>query len=128
MKYSIQNVAFFSAVIIASCQQPKAPNVNNQQNRIVETQPAQDTVKQPEDQSMKTATVQGFVLEINYGKDGYTARIETPSMRVVAVTISRSNLNDPSQFKEVRVGESLKVTGDSWRLGNEDQLTAREIN
>lgn len=130
MRYNVQNLAFLSAVIaFSSCQQHKNATIDDAGNEVVKVRtPTEDTIDKTETPPMKTETIEGFVVEINRGKDGYTAKIETPAMRIVAATISRSNLKDPEQYKEVKVGESLSVTGDSWRLEKEDQLTVREIN
>ena len=71
-------------------------------------------------------TVEGEVLAINLGKDGYTAKIQSGSI-IYFVTISHSNLNEPSQYKSVNVGDKLKVSGDFWQMENENQITVREI-
>jgi hypothetical protein len=72
-------------------------------------------------------TVKGVVKDINMGKDGYTAKLETPDGQLVAVTISRSNLNNPKQYKTVAVGDIIKVSGESWKLDGQSQITVRQI-
>ena len=70
--------------------------------------------------------VEGEVLAIISGKDGYTAKLQCDSV-IYFVTISHSNLKDPSQYKSVSVGDKLKISGDFWQMGNENHITVREI-
>jgi hypothetical protein len=130
MKYNVQNLALLSAVItFASCESHKKSTIDDSGTEVVKVRtPSQDTLNKEAVPEMKTKTIQGTVVDINRGKDGYTAKIETPAMTIVAATISRSNLKDPEQYKEVRIGENLNVTGDYWKLGKEDQITVREIH
>jgi hypothetical protein len=72
-------------------------------------------------------TVTGKVTEIKNGKDGYTAKLETEGKKVYFVTISHSNLKDPSQYRTVAIGETVSVEGESWKMGNEEQVTVRAI-
>jgi hypothetical protein len=53
--------------------------------------------------------------------------LETPDGQLVAVTISRSNLNNPKQYKTVAVGDIIKVSGESWKLDGQSQITVRQI-
>lgn len=76
----------------------------------------------------RAMTIKGVVKDINRGKDGYTARIETSDRQIVAATISRSNLYDPKLYREVSVGEVLKVTGNTWILDGVNQMTVRVIH
>lgn len=76
---------------------------------------------------MSTKTVEGKVTEIQNGKDGYTAKVQVSKKQVYFVTISRSNLKNPAQYKSVAVGDALKVSGDSWKLKNDNYITVREI-
>lgn len=73
-----------------------------------------------------TKTIEGEVAEIKQGKDGYTAKIKTDN-EIYFVTVSRANLKDPMQYKTVKEGETLKVSGDFWKMENENQITAREL-
>lgn len=72
-------------------------------------------------------TVSGEVNEIQLGKDGYTTKIITAENDVYFVTISRSNLTNPEQYKSVQLGEQLKVSGDYWTMEGDKQITVREI-
>ncbi|HEU4789335.1 MAG TPA: hypothetical protein VFS71_06600 [Flavobacterium sp.] len=75
----------------------------------------------------KIKIIQGEVLEINQGKDGYTAKLKTNTQEVYFVTISRSNLKNPAQYKTTEIGEKLKVSGEFYKMENQNQITVREI-
>jgi hypothetical protein len=75
---------------------------------------------------METKTIEGKVTEIQNGKDGYTAKVEV-SKKSYFVTISRINLKNPAQYKSVKVGDALKVSGEFWKLKKDNYITAREI-
>jgi hypothetical protein len=130
MKYNIQNLALLSAVIaFASCESNKKSTINETGDEVVKVRtPTQDTVNKDEKPAADIRSVEGKVIDTNHGKDGYTAKIETSGKEIYAVTISHSNLKDPKQYKEVKAGETLKVTGDFWKMGEENQITVRVIN
>ena len=88
---------------------------------------ATDTIAKPETPKAETKTVEGKVVEITYGKDGYAAKLETPEKEFYFVTISHANLTDHAQYKKVKVGETLKVTGDFWKMEDQNQITVRVI-
>jgi vacuolar-type H+-ATPase subunit I/STV1 len=75
----------------------------------------------------KIKTIEGEVLEINQGKDGYTAKLKTNTEEIYFVTISHSNLKNPTQYKATKIGEKLKVSGELWKMNGENQITVREI-
>jgi hypothetical protein len=89
--------------------------------------PQEDTIQSDEPKAV-TRTVSGLVSEVNQGKDGYTAKIITPTNEVVAVTVSRINLKDPKTYKDAKAGDILSVTGEQWSLEGVTQITARKIN
>ena len=127
---NIQNLAMLSAVIaFASCESHKQKTVIESGIEVTKVRtPTEDTIDKTENPPMKIETVEGKVVEINQGKDGYTAKLETKEKTFFFVTISHSNLKNHEQYKSVKVGETLKVTGDSWKLGDDNQITVREIN
>src|SRR5690606_29461899 len=71
--------------------------------------------------------VSGEVKDIAFGKDGYTAKIQSVTDDIYYVTISRANLINPEQYKSLQIGEKLKVSGDFWIMDGANQITAREI-
>jgi hypothetical protein len=126
LRTNIQNLTALSAVIaFASCESHKQAKVNDQGTEIVKLRtPAKDT-NDVSRQAIKT--VSGTVVDINNGKDGYTAKLETTDKKTYFATISHTTLKDHSQYRSVKVGDKLEVTGDYWKLGNEDQITVREL-
>jgi hypothetical protein len=130
MKYNIQNLALLSAVIaFAACESNKKSTINDSGDEVVKVRtPTQDTLNKDEKPAADVRTVEGKVIDTNHGKDGYTAKIETAENEIYAVTISHSNLKDPKQYKEAKAGEMLKVTGDFWKMGEENQITVRVID
>lgn len=88
------------------------------------------TTESPKEQSDKkiTRTITGLVSAVQMGKDGYTAKLLMPTGEIISVTVSRVNLKDPQQYKEVKEQDILSVTGEQWEMEKEIQLTAREIH
>lgn len=129
MKNVTQNLALLSAVLaFASCNNKTATTTEDKKVETT-TEIAKDSVApQAETSKEETKTVEGNVLEINNGKDGYTAKLETAEKEIYLVTISHSNLKNHEQYKTVKVGEKLKVTGDFWKTESENHITVREIN
>lgn len=64
-------------------------------------------------------TVKGKVTEINNGKDGYTAKIMTLDGDEYAATISIPNMENPTDYREVTVGETIKITGEAVHIEND---------
>lgn len=64
-------------------------------------------------------TVKGDVTEITNGKDGYMAKIKDDGGRLYTATISIPNMADPKQFRAVKVGDVITVTGTTFTLGEE---------
>ena len=126
MKTYRQNLAMLSAVIAFGCNQRKPEETTE-----TEVKTEQVTIPAAKDATNETdaaKTVEGKVVEIQNGKDGYTAKIETAEKEVYFVTISHSNLTDHAQYKSVKVGDTLKVTGDFWEMEGKNQITVRAIN
>jgi hypothetical protein len=93
----------------------------NKNTHSSNTPPSQSEIKKT------NQTIEGEVLEINQGKDGYTAKLKNNTEEIYFVTISRANLINPTQYKTTKIGEKLKVLGEFWKLKNENQITVREI-
>lgn len=117
-------VALTGVIALSSCNKKvevKTEAVDSQE--VVAT----DSIAAPETPEAVTKTVEGKVVEITNGKDGYTAKLETAEKEQYYVTISHSNLTNHEQYKSVKVGETLKVTGDSWKMEDKNQITVRVI-
>ena len=70
----------------------------------------------------KTLSIKGKVVEINRGKDGYTAKIETSDGKTHSATISSVALE--KNYREVKVGEVIEVEGeDTSGDGNSIRVT-----
>lgn len=120
---NVQNLAMLSAVIaFASCNSAKT-DVKHEVQTETATSEALVTTEIPQE----TKTVEGTVLENQNGKDGYTAKIETVNKEIYYVTVSYSNLKDHTQFKTVKLGDKLKVSGEFWQMEGNNHITVREI-
>ena len=122
MNTYIQNLAMLSAVIAFGCNSNK-PGQKNENKLEVETVLAQpDVALRPIIKS-----ISGTVKNIFHGKDGYIASIHTAENLTYFATVSRSNLNEPHQYREFHINETVSLQGDYWKIDDEDQITVREI-
>lgn len=113
----------FSILAVCSCNQKKAT-----ENLSTGIEKTESTAVEVDSDKVLTKTIEGNVVQINNGKDGYTAKIKTNDDGFYFVTISHSNLKDASQYKTVKQGDFLKVTGDYWKMQDENQITVRSID
>lgn len=74
-----------------------------------------------------TVTIRGKVSQITMGKDGYTALIKDDSGREYYATISRVNLHDPKQYKDVKAGDVITVKGESFKLEDKLHIKVHEL-
>jgi hypothetical protein len=129
MKSHIQNLTMLSAVIaFASCNSNKSETPVATENQMETVVSENDSVaKETPKSTADIKTIEGIVKEINFGKDGYTATIETNNQQVYKAVISRANLTDSKQFRDFNNSEIVKLKGDFWKMEGENQLTVREI-
>lgn len=120
----LKTVALSGILALSSCNKKVEVKTEIKENQEVVNN---DTITEPEAPTVETKTVEGKVVEIIPGKDGYTAKLETAEKENYYVTISHSNLTNHEQYKSVKVGESLKVTGDFWKMEDKNQITVRVI-
>lgn len=127
MKSYVQNLAMLSAVIAFGCNSNKTESQSEMPADSIKTET--DTTAAATDAAATTAlkTIEGVVTSTTHGKDGYTATIETKDEGNFQATISRANLKDPKQYRDFNSNEIVKLTGDFWKMGAENQLTVREI-
>lgn len=59
----------------------------------------------------KNVSIKGKVVEIQRGKDGYTAKIEAVDKKIYSATISSVALE--KNYREVKIGEIIEVEGES---------------
>jgi hypothetical protein len=69
----------------------------------------------------------GKVQEIVMGKDGYTAKLATTNNSIYLATISRPNLLDPTQYRQVSTGETIQVKGDVFTISGVNHMTVRVL-
>ncbi len=83
----------------------------------------------PKDTAQNTLqTISGKVEQVTFGKDGYTAKLTTANKEVYFATISHANLREnASQYREVKVGDAVELTGEVWKMGEETHVTVREL-
>ena len=124
MKAIFYKTALFTVLIsLMSCM-----NKSEEQKEISkEVEVKIDTISAETPKEEVQKTVEGVVTNINQGKDGYTATLETSTKEEYLVTISHSNLTNHEQYKSVKVGDNLKVTGDFWKMEDKNQITVRVI-
>lgn len=124
MKAIFYKTALFTVLIsLMSCM-----NKTEEQKEIIkEVEVKTDTISAETPKEEVQKTVEGVVTNINQGKDGYTATLETSTKEEYFVTISHSNLTNHEQYKSVKVGDNLKVTGDFWKMEDKNQITVRVI-
>ncbi len=73
-------------------------------------------------------SISGIVKAIEFGKDGYSAKLETFDNQMYFVTISSVNLKNPKQYRTSNIGDTLKVSGEFWKMGKENQITVQEFD
>ena len=128
MKKITQSAISFSLIMtIWSCNPKKEESKTLKDSVKTQVEISKDTIV-TEDSKEISKTVEGKVLEINNGKDGYSAKIETKNKEIYFVTISHSNLKNQDQYKTFEVGEELNVSGDFWQMDAANQITVGSIN
>lgn len=113
---------------LSACEQKKKSTISETETEIVQpSTPTADTVTEDVQPPAELRTVEGKVVAINQGKDGYTAEIKNAAGETYFVTISHSNLDNHTQYKTVKLGDKLRVSGDFWKMEDENQITVRVI-
>ncbi|WP_298715722.1 hypothetical protein [Chitinophaga sp.] len=97
------------------------------QNRDAAQDSAAQNVAAPEAPANPDTTVTGVVMEIQPGKDGYTALLKTEQDGRFFVTISHANLTDHASYKSAKTGDTLTVKGDYWIMESSNRITVREL-
>ena len=123
MKKDLLRMLAVSAVLVlvSACNRDKVAPVTEV------TKVKEDTVEVAEPVNA-TLSVTGIVQAISRGKDGYTAQLSNLQDTVqYYATISHANLQDPSQYRDANVGDTLSVAGDSWQMDGKQQITVRSL-
>ena len=111
---------------MASCNSNKKATVTEDGTEVVKVRTPEATEESKEEEKDSIISVEGEVKEINQGKDGYTAILTTED-GIYFATISIPNLKDPKQYRAVKIGERIKVKGDSWKMEEDNYITVREL-
>ena len=72
-------------------------------------------------------TISGKVQSIEFGKDGYTAKISTAKNEVYFATISIVNVGGPENYKKLKKGDEVSVKGEIWKTDTEKHIKVKEI-
>ncbi|WP_224995224.1 hypothetical protein [Cesiribacter sp. SM1] len=72
-------------------------------------------------------TATGTITVIEMGKDGYTATLNTGNGQQVNAVISRINMANSNQYRQLQQGEQVTVVGDSTRIGDLISIRVMEI-
>lgn len=72
-------------------------------------------------------TISGKVESIEFGKDGYTAKINTTKNEVYFATISIVNVGGPQNYKKLKEGDEVSLKGEIWKTDIEKHIKVKEI-
>nr|WP_315195100.1 hypothetical protein [uncultured Flavobacterium sp.] len=72
-------------------------------------------------------TISGKVVAVEFGKDGYTAKIDTDKGEVYFATISIVNVGGPQNYKLLKEGEEVSLKGEIWKNETEKHMKVKEI-
>ena len=73
------------------------------------------------------AKISGIVKSVEKGKDGYTAKIKTTEGTIYFAVISIPNLGSANKYREFKMGESVTLFGEIWKMGGDNRITVRKI-
>jgi len=71
--------------------------------------------------------VSGKVQSIEFGKDGYTAKINTDKNEIYFAVISIVNVGGPQNYKQLKEGEEVTLKGEIWKTDTEKHIKVNEI-
>lgn len=132
MKIKFLSIAFVAVAILAVSCNKKAEETTTAEPAVQEVAdtvsipaPAAEPVTEHIDNDIIEVT--GKVTEINKGKDGYTAKITTAKGSNFAATISIPNLDDPKQYRAVKVGDNITVKGVVTNLESDVLIRVKEL-
>lgn len=135
MKIKVLSIALIGAAVLATSCDKKAekttePAVEEIADTTTVAKPVVDTtatVTAPTHKDGEVIEVTGKVTEINQGKDGYTATIYSPTGETYSATISIPNLDNPKQYRAVKIGENITVKGEVTNLESEVLIRVKEL-
>lgn len=127
--------AFVAVVLLASCKDKQAEEHATPADTTTVAVDATATneadttgiAADAEPKEGDTVTVKGKVVEIEQGKDGYTAKLQIAENVEYSVTISIPNMTEPSEYRAVKPGEVIEVTGEFFKMGKENRLKVTSL-
>ncbi len=78
-------------------------------------------------QNAETLTINGIVRDVAFGKDGYTAEVQTETSEVYAALVSIVNVGGREKYQACNVGDRVSLKGIPSVLGETKQLKVTEI-
>lgn len=138
MKIKFLAIALLGAALsLTSCNKKAEETTEPAVEEVVDTtaavtEPAADTTavvapSATEHKDNDVIEVTGKVTEINQGKDGYTAKLTTADNKVYSATISIPNLDNPKQYRAVKVGDNITVKGIVTNLESDVLIRVKEL-
>lgn len=78
--------------------------------------------------TMKSSSmISGKVESIEFGKDGYTAKIKTEGNKVYYATVSVVNMGGPENYKKLKEGDVVSLKGEVWKADTEKHIKVKKI-
>jgi hypothetical protein len=78
-------------------------------------------------QKTESVTINGIVRSITFGKDGYTAYLQTETEGIYAAVVSIVNVGGKEQYQPCNIGDKVTFKGVPSVLGDIKQLKVTEI-
>ncbi len=89
--------------------------------------PSGETAKSSTEKE-ESKTIAGKVKSIAYGKDGYTAQVNTVESGEYAALVSIVNLGGPDHYQQVNINDKVVFTGIPSMLNGEKRLMVKKID
>lgn len=131
MKKIIGIAILTATVSLTSCNDKKSDGLSEKAIDSTEVDNTEvitkDIPAMPEDAETKSVTIKGSVLNIEHGKDGYTAEVKDEDGQIYFVTVSRVNLAEPENYRDVNVGDVVTASGEQWEMDGHIHIKAINI-
>ena len=103
-----------NATFACSNAKNNTPNATNENATVV-------------DKAAESVTIKGTVQKITFGKDGYTADVQTENNDIYAALVSISNVGGPDNYKTCEVGDKVTFKGLLSTSSDVKSLMVQEI-
>lgn len=129
MKKTAYTFVLAASLFIISCNNKEAAPVGEPGTGTDTTAVDNTSIEKPEPvaEAAPRIKVSGKVTQVSNGKDGYTARLNSGEGKTYFATISIPNLEDPDQYRQVKLGDSITVAGENWKMKDEEHITVKEL-